>query len=195
MINLLKKKSKNKRIENQKLKQNIKLLFRSNKNNFYFSIIFLLISLDLFLKKITTDMNFFLIRSVKNYGISLGFLNRFPTIISIISVLILVYVLYLLYINKKIIFKNNILKISSILIISGAISNTLDRIFLGYVRDYIYMYFFVNNLADIYISIAIIILLIFYKRIENNDISFFNENTKITNIIKTKTKIKNKNKK
>jgi len=52
------------------------------------------------------------------------------------------------------------------LIFAGAISNLFDRIFLGFVRDYLRIWFFpVFNLADIMIFMGVIILIAFYKDI------------------------------
>src|SRR5436305_2041951 len=50
-----------------------------------------------------------------------------------------------------------------VLILTGAVCNVGERLFLGYVRDFIYISFFrwvgVYNLADFYIILGIIILL------------------------------------
>ncbi|MDD3263973.1 MAG: signal peptidase II [Candidatus Nanoarchaeia archaeon] len=171
------------KINNNKINSNKVNINKINKNKynnekryvfFIFTSIFLLF-IDLFLKSFTKNINNYIIRPVKNYGISLGILNKYPLIISILSIIFLSYMIYIFLKNREIIFKNKILFISSILIFSGAVSNTFDRIFLGYVRDYIYMYFFVNNLADIYISVAILLFFIFYKSKENK----FKENKSI----------------
>lgn len=54
-------------------------------------------------------------------------------------------------------------KLAWILILSGASSNVVERLVLGYVRDFIYIYLFrwvgIYNLADGYIILGIIILL------------------------------------
>ena len=56
---------------------------------------------------------------------------------------------------------------SFIFFISGIICNFLDRFFLGYVRDFIGIkYFSIFNIADIYLSLAVIILI--YYEIKNN---------------------------
>ena len=53
-------------------------------------------------------------------------------------------------------------KIFLVLIFSGAISNIIDRIRLGCVVDYIDLKFWpVFNLADVYISLGIVLLIIF----------------------------------
>jgi lipoprotein signal peptidase len=54
-----------------------------------------------------------------------------------------------------------------ILIFSGAVSNIGERIVLGYVRDYIYILNGIFNLADGYIILGILVLLIGSKKISN----------------------------
>ena len=63
-----------------------------------------------------------------------------------------------------------------LIIISGAISNIIDRIFNGYVIDFIYFHykdFFwpAFNFADIYITIGIIMIVINILTKINNSIS------------------------
>jgi signal peptidase II len=59
--------------------------------------------------------------------------------------------------------KNWLLKTGFTLIISGAISNIIDRIYFGCVIDFIDLRIWpVFNLADIYITIGAIILIFFY---------------------------------
>ena len=63
-----------------------------------------------------------------------------------------------------------------LIIISGALSNIIDRIFNGYVIDFIYFHykdFFwpAFNFADIYITIGIIMIIINIFRKTNNQIS------------------------
>ena len=60
-----------------------------------------------------------------------------------------------------------------LIIISGALSNIIDRIFNGYVIDFIYLHykdFFwpAFNFADIYITIGIIMIVINILRKINN---------------------------
>ena len=73
----------------------------------------------------------------------------------------------IIYLIKEIKSKkdNNLLLISSSLIISGACGNLIDRIFREYVIDFISFTLFnkempVFNLADIFISIGVIIYII-----------------------------------
>ena len=51
-------------------------------------------------------------------------------------------------------------KLAWVLIFAGAISNIGERVILGYVRDWIYIWTGIFNLADGYIILGIILLLI-----------------------------------
>jgi signal peptidase II len=60
-------------------------------------------------------------------------------------------------------------KIFLALIFSGAISNIIDRIRLGCVVDYIDLKFFpVFNLADIYITVGAILILLSMRKNKNS---------------------------
>ena len=58
--------------------------------------------------------------------------------------------------------KSKLFSISAALIIGGGIGNLIDRIFLGYVIDYLQLSFFspVCNFADYCISIGTVLLVI-----------------------------------
>lgn len=50
-------------------------------------------------------------------------------------------------------------KYAWVLILSGAVSNVLERLTLGYVRDFIYIFSGIFNLADFFIILGVLILL------------------------------------
>ena len=66
---------------------------------------------------------------------------------------------------------------SLVLIFSGGLGNLIDRVLLGYVVDFIHVYynsysFYVFNLADSFISLGIIVYLIyfmFFESIKNHE--------------------------
>ena len=81
---------------------------------------------------------------------------------------ILVYLLFLMYKKTP---KNWLELMSLILISSGGLGNLVDRAFLGYVVDFIHVFyqdysFYVFNLADSYITVGIILYLSYFFFIE-----------------------------
>ncbi len=103
--------------------------------------------------------NFLKFCYIKNTGISFGMLSGSGIIIIILSLLIIGYMIY-----EFIKSDNKILLFSSSLIISGAFGNLIDRIFRGYVIDFISFNLFgkempVFNVADIYVTFGVILLI------------------------------------
>ncbi len=135
-------------------------------------VFFVLVTLDLLSKKFIFDLidlntfislTFFLdITHIHNFGISFGlFANLVPPwILIILGLLIVVFIFYLMISASDTLEKWGLL-----IIIIGAISNIIDRMFNGYVIDFIffnYKNFFwpAFNFADIYITIGIIMIII-----------------------------------
>ena len=121
-------------------------------------IIFNLIDLNNFIK-ITF---FFDLAHIHNYGISFGlFSGRIsPFLIILIGLLISFIVLSLILRSKNILEKSGY-----VIIISGALSNIIDRAINGYVIDFIYLhynefYWPAFNFADIYISLGVLLILL-----------------------------------
>ncbi len=85
----------------------------------------------------------------KNYGVAFG-LPLPGILIVIFSLLILSLLIYLL-IKQQI---TSVGKFGMILIITGAASNLIDRIFFGYTLDYLLILTGVINLADIMIVVG-----------------------------------------
>ena len=99
---------------------------------------------------------------IHNYGISFGLFAGIigPKIIILIGSIITLFFIYILLKSRDIFEKWALL-----LIISGAISNILDRTLNNYVLDFIYLhykdfYWPAFNFADIYITFGIIMILI-----------------------------------
>ncbi len=102
--------------------------------------------------------NFLKFYYIRNTGISFGMLSNQKYIIILLTLLVIAYVIYETIKNKK----NKLMIISSSLIISGAIGNLIDRIFRGYVVDFISFTLFkkemaIFNIADILITFGIIL--------------------------------------
>ena len=148
-----------------------------------FFIFFVLVVFDLFSKKIVFDLiglhtfipltSFLDLTHIHNFGVSFGLFSGVisPWILVILGLLIVTFIFYLMKSAS-----NNFEEWSLLIIISGAISNIIDRIFNGYVIDFIYFHykdFFwpAFNFADIYITIGIIMIVINILRKINNSIS------------------------
>ena len=105
---------------------------------------------------------FFNLTFVVNYGFAFGFLNSPSLNQIIVSIVILSIIIYFLYLLIKT--QDRVFKICLVLILSGALGNFIDRIFRGYVVDFIDIYVFnyhwpAFNIADSCISIGFVILI------------------------------------
>ncbi len=103
---------------------------------------------------------------VKNYGASFGMLSNLPYLLSLISLLVSFVLIILLIRNRS---ANISKKIAFMFLLAGTLGNGIDRWFLGYVIDFIQLIpinFPVFNLSDIYINIALLIII--YKSIFSN---------------------------
>ena len=107
---------------------------------------------------------------VWNEGIAFGLLSFNDTFIyNIITLLILVIIVYLI---KMLLNSRKIEKIAFILVIGGAFGNFIDRLIYKSVPDFIDFHYdnfhwFIFNVADIFITLGIIILIInqvFYEK-------------------------------
>lgn len=108
--------------------------------------------------------NFFSFTFVKNTGAAFGIFGDSTIALTIVSVVfVAIFVVYDIFYHS-----DNIWYILGIsMLISGAIGNFIDRLFLGYVRDFIsiYIFPFVFNVADALITFGVIffaVYLLFY---------------------------------
>ena len=116
--------------------------------------------------------NIFELSYVENKGAAYGMLSGKINLFLIITFILVPVIIYSIYkisciieffgekINKK---AFTILQIDLVVIVAGAIGNFIDRVSKGYVVDYFYFTlidFPVFNVADCYITVAVIILLI-----------------------------------
>ena len=95
-----------------------------------------------------------------------GDISRWLLVIAVSG--ILTYLLILLYKKTP---KNQLELISLIFIISGGLGNLVDRLFLGYVVDFVHVFyqdysFYVFNMADSYITVGIVLYLSYFFLIE-----------------------------
>lgn len=111
--------------------------------------------------EVITD--FFHITYVKNRGIAFGMFQGKLDIISIATVIAIIAIIYYLYRDRN---KMPILeKIGFNFILAGAIGNMIDRVARGFVIDMIDfrgIWAFVFNLADVWINIGVLLILLEY---------------------------------
>jgi len=111
--------------------------------------------------------SFFSLRIEKNIGIAWSI--PIPFFLIIITNLILLIAIPLLLFKKL----NFDLKINPYLlglILAGGLGNLIDRIFRGYVVDYIAIGNFpVFNLADTFLTVCIFIIVLFYDKITRSN--------------------------
>ena len=137
-----------------------------------FILILFLIFFDLLIKKVIfeyVDLHKFIyvtsfldLTHIHNFGVSFGLFAGIisPLILVLISSLVVVFLLYLMLVSK-----DSLEKMGLVIIIAGAMGNIIDRLFNGYVIDFIYLhykdfYWPAFNFADIYITIGIIMILL-----------------------------------
>lgn len=115
--------------------------------------------------------NLFYISLVKNTGGAFSIFTGSTFLLIVISFLILLGIFIYIYRNN---IKNRVSLIGFGLLIGGAMGNLFDRIYYGYVIDYLDFKLFgygypIFNLADSFVVIGAIILLFFAKeRVVNN---------------------------
>ena len=115
-----------------------------------------------FLINESKELNRFLdIVYIQNYGVSFGFLSGLVSywVLVIVGLLVTSLIYYLMIRSYK-----RLEKLAYFIIIIGALANILDRIINSYVVDFISLhygdfYWPAFNLADIYITIGIIMLI------------------------------------
>ena len=99
---------------------------------------------------------------IRNEGIAFGiYFEGAETIFIVLPILITIYLFYLVK-NEE--FQDKFSQIALFLIIAGAVGNIIDRIFRGYVVDFIDfhlngMHWYVFNIADSSVTIGLIFLL------------------------------------
>ena len=148
--------------------------YLNNKIN-YFTIIIIFCSLDQFSKiyinlnlnkLLNKDLFIFTIDFVRNYGAAFNILSGSRLLLSSVSVISTIILSYFIFIREN----ELINKYGLSFILAGTIGNGLDRIFNGYVIDFIKIKFIdfpIFNIADIVINIGVFILIISYFKYKN----------------------------
>ena len=115
---------------------------------------------------INKDFLLFKLDFVKNYGAAFNIFSGSRIFLSLISILFSILLIYLIFRKKTL---NSFDLYSYSFILGGTIGNGIDRIFKGFVVDFINLNiinFPVFNIADISINIGFIFLL--YNIFKNN---------------------------
>lgn len=121
-------------------------------------------------ESITVIKDFFYLRYINNTGASWGILSNSRILLIILSLLAIIILIRYMYSFKKT--KLNLIGFGFLL--GGILGNLSDRILFGYVRDFldfiIFNYDFpIFNIADIFIVLGVIILIISIIRGEDKN--------------------------
>lgn len=103
----------------------------------------------------------FNITYVQNKGAAFSIFSNYTWVLAIISLIFSAVLLIYIIVKKP---KHKLLMLSLIMIFAGALGNAIDRIFLGYVIDYIetaFIDFPIFNLADISITVGAVLLIVY----------------------------------
>lgn len=106
---------------------------------------------------------------VKNTGAAFGVFSHHTEILSVISILFCIGVAFYWYKKKP---ASCLVKTSLTLLFAGALGNAIDRIFRGFVVDFIstaFMDFPVFNVADIAVTCGAVILIIYFIFFDKDD--------------------------
>jgi signal peptidase II len=123
------------------------------------------IIVDQITKLVFSSRDFFFgplhIHPVQNYGLAFSInFGLLPNLVLIIAALMFFVYYYVIRRNTF----GIIYKTLFALIFAGAISNLADRLYLGYVRDFLDLGMgFTFNLADVYLVIGLVGVLLLYK--------------------------------
>ena len=122
-------------------------------------------------KSIKLINDFLYITYVRNTGAAWSMFSSRSVLVLIISSFIILGIILHVYKNKP---KKRMEKIAYSLIIGGALGNLINRITYGYVIDFIDIKIFkydypIFNLADSFIVIGVILLVIYTWRCENGN--------------------------
>ena len=146
------------------------MINKIQKKLYFLSLSILIILIDQFTKYfifsytklfINKDFILFRLEFVKNYGAAFNIFSGNRIFLSFISIIFSIVLIYLIF-RKKSSFLTEYYSYSFIL--GGTFGNGIDRIFKGYVIDFINLNFInfpVFNIADISINIGFILL--FYQ--------------------------------
>ena len=114
---------------------------------------------------------------VKNRGAAFGMLSDSRWIFMTVSV---IFISVLIYVLNKSLITHKLFNISVSLVLGGGIGNMIDRVFVGYVVDFIevtFVKFAVFNIADSAITLGAIGALVYFLFIDKTFFSFNKTNS------------------
>lgn len=122
-------------------------------------------------KSIKIINDFFYITYVRNTGVAWSMFSSKTILVLLVSSFIILGIILYIYNNRP---KNKLEKVAYSMILGGAIGNFVDRIIYGYVIDFIDIKIFgydypIFNLADSFIVIGVILLVIYTWRCNNGN--------------------------
>ena len=148
-------------------------LFNNKFNSSLFFLFLFLVILDQITKALVINFfdlyesvplfTFVNLTFVVNYGFAFGLLNNPSLNQIVVSIVILLIISYFLYLLVKT--QDKVFQFTLTLILSGALGNFLDRIFRGFVIDFIDIYIGKHhwpafNIADSCITLGFVVLMI-----------------------------------
>ncbi len=103
---------------------------------------------------------FFSLTYVENKGAAFGMLSNARWVFILFTILVIVFLIIFLFKKKP---TSKLLNLALVLIIGGGFGNLIDRIFYGYVVDYLSVKFFppVCNFADYCVTVGAFILVVY----------------------------------
>ena len=132
--------------------------FKKNGKLFFWTFVFLLlIIIDQFSKSLV-------VRPFKNFYFAFSLPLPKWLMFAFYGLVLIFIIKYCLKHFKNFVFAQIL---AWLFIVAGAVSNIGERMVLGYVRDYIYIWTGVFNLADGYIIVGILILLSYHKKTDD----------------------------
>lgn len=122
-------------------------------------------------KSIKIINDFFYITYVRNTGVAWSMFSSKTILVLLVSSFIILGIVLYIYNNRP---KNMLEKVAYSMVLGGAIGNFVDRIIYGYVIDFIDIKIFgydypIFNLADAFIVIGVILLVIYTWRCNNGN--------------------------
>lgn len=121
-------------------------------------------------ESVTVIKNFLSLTYVENTGAAFGSFSEYTDLLSIFTAIVLVVGLIYLLTGK---IKSKIIYATATMILAGGMGNLIDRLFRGFVVDYIeplFVNFAVFNFADILVTVGASILIVYmiYDIIKDN---------------------------